>query len=158
LIEAWRNLDTKDWTLEIAGNGEIDYIKTLTQSAKGLKNVRFVGPQYGEEKWDFLRSADVMVLPTYSENFGIVVAEALAVGVPVITTKFTPWDDLESYKCGWWIELTVSNLKQILREVTQASTEHIKTMGLNGQHLVKEKYDIKAVAKNMSALYQKILK
>jgi glycosyltransferase involved in cell wall biosynthesis len=38
-----------------------------------------------------LRSADIMVLPTYSENFGIVVAEALALGVPVITTTGTPW-------------------------------------------------------------------
>jgi len=158
LLEAWRSMDTMDWTLEIAGNGEVDYIRTLTQSAKGLKNVRFVGPQYGEAKWDFLRSADVMVLPTYSENFGIVVAEAFAVGVPVITTKGTPWEDLESYKCGWWIELSVSNLKQILGEVTQASAEQIKTMGSNGRLLVKDKYDIKAVAKNMRVLYQKILK
>jgi glycosyltransferase involved in cell wall biosynthesis len=157
LLEAWRNTDTKDWTLEIAGNGEVDYIKTLSQSAEDVKNVHFVGPQYGESKWDFLRSADVMVLPTYSENFGIVVAEALAVGVPVITTKGTPWEDLETYQCGWWIELTVSNLKRSLEEVMRLSQDQIKTMGNNGQSLVKDKYDIKAVAKNMKALYQKIL-
>jgi glycosyltransferase involved in cell wall biosynthesis len=64
---------------------------TLIQSAQDLKNVHFVGAKYGEAKWDFLRSADIMVLPTYSENFGIVVAEALALGVPVITTTGTPW-------------------------------------------------------------------
>jgi glycosyltransferase involved in cell wall biosynthesis len=157
LLEAWKNTDTKDWTLEIAGNGEVEYIKTLTQSAKGLKNVHFVGPQYGESKWDFLRSADVMVLPTYSENFGIVVAEALAVGVPVITTKGTPWEDLHTYECGWWIELSVSNLRQSLEEVMQTAEDQIKTMGANGQSLVKDKYDIKAVARNMRALYQKIL-
>jgi glycosyltransferase involved in cell wall biosynthesis len=157
LLEAWRKADTSEWILEIAGNGEADYIKTLTQSARDLKNVRFVGPQYGESKWDFLRSADVMVLPTYSENFGIVVAEALAVGVPVITTKGTPWEDLESYQCGWWIELSVSNLKRSLEEVMQTPENQIKTMGANGQSLVKYKYDIKAVAKNMRALYQKIL-
>jgi glycosyltransferase involved in cell wall biosynthesis len=157
LLEAWRNTDTKDWTLEIAGNGELDYIKTLTQSAEDLKNVRFVGPQYGESKWDFLRSADVMVLPTYSENFGIVVAEALAVGVPVITTKGTPWEDLHTYECGWWIDLSVANLIQSLEEVMQTPEDQIKTMGANGQSLVSDKYDIKAVAKNMSELYQKIL-
>jgi glycosyltransferase involved in cell wall biosynthesis len=157
LLEAWRNTDTRDWTLEIAGNGELDYIKTLTQSAEDLENVRFVGPQYGESKWNFLRSADVMVLPTYSENFGIVVAEALAVGVPVITTKGTPWKDLETYQCGWWIELSVSNLKRSLEEVMQTPEDQIKTMGANGQSLVKDKYDVKAVAKNMRSLYQKIL-
>jgi glycosyltransferase involved in cell wall biosynthesis len=157
LLEAWRNTDTRDWTLEIAGNGELDYIKILTQSAQDLGNVRFVGPQYGESKWNFLRSADVMVLPTYSENFGIVVAEALAVGVPVITTKGTPWEDLKTYQCGWWIELSVSNLKRSLEEVMQTPQHQIKTMGANGQILVKDKYDIKAVAKNMRTLYQKIL-
>lgn len=157
LLEAWRNTDTKGWTLEIAGNGEAVYIETLTQSAKDLENVHFIGPQYGEAKWDFLRSADVMVLPTYSENFGIVVAEALAVGVPVITTKGTPWEDLERHKCGWWIELSVSNLKRCLEEVIKTSQDHIKTMGANGQSLIKDKYDIKAVAKNMSELYKKYL-
>lgn len=107
LLEAWRDCYTEDWTLEIAGTGEENYMASLIQSVEDLENVRFVGAKYGEEKWDFLRSADVMVLPTHSENFGIVVAEALAVGVPVITTQGTPWEDLETYKCGWWIDLSV---------------------------------------------------
>jgi glycosyltransferase involved in cell wall biosynthesis len=119
--------------------------------------VEFVGPQYGLAKWDFLRSADVMVLPSYSENFGIVVAEALVVGVPVITTKDTPWEDLERYECGWWIDLSVANLKRSLEEAIEASLDQIKTMGTNGIALVKAKYDIKAVAKNMNQLYQKVL-
>jgi len=156
LLEAWRNTDTKDCMLEIAGNGDLDYIKTLTQSAEDLKNVRFVGPQYGEAKWDFLRSADVMILPTYSENFGIVVAEALAVGLPVITTKGTPWEDLETYQCGWWIELSVSNLKRSLEEVMTVPADKMRSMGTNGRLLVKDKYDIKAVAKNIYELYKSI--
>jgi glycosyltransferase involved in cell wall biosynthesis len=157
LLKAWRKTDTKDWMLEIAGSGEASYVETLTQSVEDLENVCFVGTKYEESKWDFLRSADVMVLPTHSENFGIVVAEALAVGVPVITTKGTPWEDLETYQCGWWIELTVSNLKRSFEEVMRASQDQIQAMGCNGQRLVKDKYDIKAVAENMRALYQKIL-
>lgn len=153
LLEAWRNCDTKDWTLEIAGNGDASYIETLRQSAKGLKNVHFVGALYGEDKWNFLRSADVMVLPTYSENFGIVVPEALVVGVPVITTKGTPWQDLENYNCGWWIELSVMNLKSTLEEVFDTSINTLESMGNNGKNLVKEKYDIKAVGKNLVELY-----
>jgi glycosyltransferase involved in cell wall biosynthesis len=157
LLEVWRSLDSKGWKLEIAGDGELSYITGLKYRARDLENVEFVGPQYGKAKWDFLRSADVMVLPSYSENFGIVVAEALVVGVPVITTKDTPWEDLERYECGWWIDLSVANLKRSLEEAFQASRDQIKTMGTNGIALVKDKYDIKAVAKNMNQLYQKVL-
>ncbi|MBA4318967.1 MAG: glycosyl transferase, partial [Flavobacterium sp.] len=157
LLETWRNSDTNGWTLEIAGNGETHYIENLSQSAHDLKNVRFVGAQYGEAKWDFLRSADVMVLPSYSENFGIVVAEALAVGVPVITTKGTPWEDLETYHCGWWIDLSVANLENTLIKAFHTSTEILEVMGNQGRKLVAEKYEIKAVAHKINELYKKIL-
>lgn len=153
LLEAWRNSPTKGWTLEIAGNGDDDYLATLWQNARDLKNVHFVGPKYGEDKWNFLRSADVMVLPTHSENFGIVVAEALAVGVPVITTTGTPWQDLENYNCGWWIDLSVINLKAALQNVFNTPVGTLETMGENGKNLVQEKYDIQAIGKKMVQLY-----
>lgn len=157
LIEAWRSSYTQGWTLEIAGNGDANYIQSLTESANDLVNVCFVGSKYGEDKWDFLRSADIMVLPTHSENFGIVVAESLAVGVPVITTRGTPWEDLETYECGWWIELSVLNLKQVLEKVMHIPVAQIKTMGTNGKRLIKEKYDIKVVARNITELYTKLI-
>ena len=79
----------------------------------------FTGPLDDEKKWEAYARADLFVLPTYSENFGIVVAEALWAGVPVITTKGTPWVELEcsasskfqvsssrlEERCGWWIDL-----------------------------------------------------
>jgi glycosyltransferase involved in cell wall biosynthesis len=157
LLAAWRKSDTKGWTLEIAGTGEAYYIKTLIQSAKDLDNVRFVGALYGEDKWDFLRSADVMVLPTYSENFGIVIAEALAIGIPVITTKKTPWEDLETYDCGWWIDLSVANLENTLAKAFNTATEILEKMGNNGRKLVAEKYDIKTVAYLLYDTYKKCL-
>lgn len=157
LLNAWKQIDTKDWVLEIAGNGEVQYIERLKKSAKDLKNVSFVGPQFGEAKWDFLRSADIMVLPTYSENFGIVVAEALAVGVPVITTKGTPWEDLNTKNCGWWIELSVPNLKMCLESAMKLSADELKEKGEHGKRLVKEEYDIKAVAQKTLELYQNIM-
>lgn len=157
LIEAWSNSNTDGWVLEIAGNGDKEYIENLNQSAKNIKNVNFVGAKYGEDKWDFLRSADVMVLPTYSENFGIVIAEALAVGVPVITTQGTPWEDLEIHKCGWWINLSVSNLSLTLEEAMDTSTNDLAIMGSSGRELVAEKYEIKVVTKKMVELYQKAI-
>jgi glycosyltransferase involved in cell wall biosynthesis len=157
LLEAWRMIDTQDWFLEIAGNGEESYITSLSASAQDLQNVSFVGPKYGVEKWRFLRSADVMVLPTYSENFGIVVAEALAVGVPVITTKGTPWQDLESFQCGWWIDLSASHLQTSLVNAINTPIAQLKVMGSNGRKLIEKKYDIKAVASNIAELYKQIV-
>lgn len=158
LLEAWRTIDTKGWTLEIAGNGDHDYVNNLVLSAKDLTNVHFVGAKYGDDKWDFLRSADVMVLPTFSENFGIVVAEALAVGLPVITTKGTPWEDLNVHNCGWWIDLSVENLKHTLTEIFSEKTSLLKVKGENGVTLIKQKYDMKQVGIAMENLYKKILK
>jgi len=154
LLEAWQNCNTEGWTLEIAGNGEVAYSESLNQTAKHLENVRFVGPQYGEAKWNFLRSADVLVLPTHSENFGMAVAEALAVGVPVITTHGTPWEDLETYECGWWIQLSVSNLQRALLKAMQTPAHELELMGANGRKLIENKYDIKEVAKKIKELYQ----
>ncbi|MBK0368797.1 glycosyltransferase [Flavobacterium agrisoli] len=157
LLEAWRNCNTGDWILEIAGNGDEFYIESLKQNAKNLKNVHFVGTKYDQEKWDFLRSADVLVLPTYSENFGMVVAEALAVGVPVITTKGTPWEDLEKFNCGWWIDLSVVNLQNILIKILNISPSILFEMGENGKKLISEKYDIKTVSNHIIDLYKKAL-
>ena len=156
LLEAWRSMETQNWTLEIAGNGNADYIETLSQSAKDLKNVYFVGAQYGEAKWAFFRSADIMVLPSFSENFGIVVAEALAVGVPAISTQGTPWEDLNNYNCGWWIKLSVTQLQKTLLQVMKTSESSLEKMGKNGLALVNNKYDIINIAQDMYKLYKSV--
>lgn len=157
LLEAWRATNTQGWSLEIAGNGDANYIKILTQSANDISNVHFVGAKYGEEKWDFLRSADIMVLPTHSENFGIVVAEALAIGVPVITTKGTPWEDLNIHNCGWWIDLSVSSLSSTLKTVFSKDTLELKELGGNGMKLIEDKYNINKIGIDIKKLYEKIL-
>jgi len=156
LLEAWKELNSKDWYLEIAGEGDSKYISELESSLKteNITNVKFVGSQYNSDKWSFIQSADLFVLPTYSENFGIVVAEALAVGVPVITTKGTPWQELETHRCGWWIDLTVPDLVKTLNKAINTSPEELKKMGLRGQKLVEDRYDIEIVAQNMKNLYE----
>lgn len=159
LLEAWKILNLKDWTLEIAGEGDGAYIVELEEKIKSenISNVQLVGPQYGNDKWSFMKSADLFVLPTYSENFGIVVAEALVVGVPVITTTGTPWEELKRHKCGWWIDLSVPNLVKSLNEAINTSPVKLKEMGLRGRQLVQDQYDIKAVANNMSEFYESII-
>ena len=131
----------------------------------------FTGALDDDKKWEAYGRADLFVLPTYSENFGIVVAEALWAGVPVITTKGTPWQELESRKCGWWIDLPTGNglakwdaLDVALKEATTRqptptplTLTSLPSMGENGHRLVEEKYTWKAVCKAMVEGYEKIL-
>lgn len=159
LLDVWNDMNVGDWNLEIAGDGDSVYIKSIQDKINNQKinNVNLVGAKYGTEKWEFIKSADLFVLPTFSENFGIVVAESLAVGVPVITTSGTPWEELNSKNCGWCIDLTYENLKKTMELGLSTPKENLKIMGENGRKLVNYKYDIKSVAKNMKILYGKII-
>ena len=125
----------------------------------------FTGPLNDDAKWDAYDRADLFVLPTYSENFGIVVAEALWAGVPVITTKGTPWSELEEYKCGKWIDLpaegsnpsTWEALDEALVSVMEISDTERGEMGKRGRKLVEEKYTWEAVCKAMVRGYESCL-
>lgn len=163
LIQAWKELDKSiinNWEVEIVGNGESEYINSLKKLIKQFsleKSIKISKPVFGEAKIKKYQSADVFVLPTYSENFGIVVAEALALKVPVITTKGTPWEDLETYNCGQWIDIGKDPLKQSLRHMLSKSAKELSELGENGRTLIKNKYSMTSVATQMTHLYQWIL-
>ena len=107
LLEAVAQLreQIEGYVIRIAGEGDAIYVNELKQLTERLgisKLVFFEGGVYGNRKWELFRQADLFILPTHSENFGIVVAEALASGTPAVTTMGTPWSELESRRCGWW--------------------------------------------------------
>ncbi len=104
LVEAVARLRPVGWHFVIAGPSEGGHGEVVQAAvrAAGLEDVfSFPGAVYGDDKWRLYRSADLFILPTYSENFGLVVAEALAVEVPVLTTRGTPWHTLLEHDCGW---------------------------------------------------------
>lgn len=164
LIEAWSRIPVSvqnGWTLDIVGNGDPLYIKKLNQIIleKNLyKSIKILGPVYGEGKNEVYQSADVFVLPTFSENFGMVVAEAMSYGLPVITTKGAPWEELETHNAGWWIDIGVEPLVKALSEAMTTPKEKLVEMGLNGRKIIEEKYSIEKVSKQMIELYEWILK
>ena len=172
LVEAWAKCKTAGWKCElvytVSGEFERAYEAKVKARVKelGLED-RFVftGALNDDEKWKAYARADLFVLPTYSENFGIVVAEALWAGVPVITTKGTPWSELESEKCGRWIDLPAEGsspsawpaLVMALKEMMLMSDDERRQMGERGRKLVEEKYTWEAVVKAMVKGYGEVV-
>ena len=147
------------YEITIAGDGAPDYISRLKQYAESLgigSMTDFCGNVTGESKWKLFMSSDVFVLPTYSENFGIAVAEALACGIPVITTKGTPWHELETRKCGWWTEIGEKATAEAMEKFLACTENELEEMGRNGRKLIEEKYSSLNMAGKMLGLYMKL--
>ena len=163
LIEAWAKLP-KDirtgWTVRVVGPDQDNHTAELLAQCQRLgvtDDFVFVGPKYGEELDGEYRSADLFVLPTHSENFGSVVIEALARGIPVICSQGAPWKALEDYGCGWWPEDSVTALFKTLKSAMCSSDDELHEMGTRGQWFVEEKYTWGAVMRTMLKEYGSLL-
>jgi len=118
--------------LTVAGSGDEAYVSKIKQLVDNLSLnsfVDFVGPVYGEKKWQLIKESDVVVLPSYSENYGLIIAEALASGTPVVTTYGTPWKSVAEHQCGWWIAPEVETLSSALIELSFKTEEDMHMMG-----------------------------
>jgi glycosyltransferase involved in cell wall biosynthesis len=148
------------WRVVVVGgdeNGHLEELKAEIRKRKLEDSFEFVGEVADDKKWEVYRDADLFVLPTHSENFGIVIAEALACGVPVITTRGTPWEDLITHRCGWWVEIGAKPLAEALEAAMKLPDEERRAMGLRGRKLMEENYTWPAAAKKMVAMYQWML-
>ncbi len=161
LLRAWSlsGKSNPEWELVFIGDGEPSYCKNLHKLVHNLniKNIMFTGFLSGDDKESALLNLDYLVLPSKSENFGMVVAEALIRKIPVIASNGTPWEELNIYNAGWWIDIGVLPLANTLNKALSLSESDRTKMGLNGRKLIEEKYSIQSVARQMILLYQWIL-
>ncbi|RJE75705.1 hypothetical protein BGP78_03005 [Pseudoalteromonas sp. MSK9-3] len=97
--------------LFIAGQdeGELNYLKRLVCELNLQPSVFFVGHLKEEGKSNFLKLADLFVLPSHNENFGNVYLESLASGTPILASKNTPWSSAVDFECGLWIDNSVED-------------------------------------------------
>ena len=174
LLEAWARVRPRGWQLRIVGPDEVGHVAELKKQclrsnlseasvamdncpSEPLTSVLFSGPLTGEAKEEAFAESDLFILPTYSENFGIAVAEAMAHGLPVITTQGAPWKILEEERCGWWVPVSVDGIMNALEDGTRRSPEELSVMGARGRKVVEERFAWDGIASEMISCYNWLL-
>lgn len=157
LVEAWGRVaeEFSEWSLDIAGPdcGAVPALKAIIEE-KNIPRVSFVGEFKGVKKYEFLAQADLYVLPSLTENFGITIAEALACGTPVIASKGCPWDGIETHNCGAWIDVGEEALEKKLKEILAMPPKSLQEMGIRGKEWMLRDYVWEGVGKKMLAAYE----
>jgi glycosyltransferase involved in cell wall biosynthesis len=158
LVRAWAHVenDHPQWRLRIVGPDELGHTSELAALAAKLKiqRVSIEGSVAGDARTAAYREADLFVLPTLNENFGITVAEALAAGTPVIATKGAPWHGLVSKGCGWWIDQGVDPLVAALTEAMSMKQETLQEMGAKGRVWMMRDFSWDRAARDMVDVYR----
>lgn len=164
LLQSWADLTSEDnyknVNLMIAGPDERNCtreLKSMTSKLGIADKVFFYGMVDNDSKWLLYKQADIFILPSYSENFGLVVAEALASGTPVITTTSAPWENLETYNAGKWVSPEKQSLTNALRQLLDMPCEKLRAMGKKGQKMVQEHYSWDIIAEKLASVYRYVL-
>jgi glycosyltransferase involved in cell wall biosynthesis len=158
LVRAWATLEDRfpDWSLRLVGSPEVGHDLELIALGKqlNLKRFQIQAAAYGEAKWQVYQEADLFVLPTLNENFGITVAEALACELPVISTKGAPWQGLEQEGCGWWIDHGVAPLAAALVQAMALDEATRADMGKRGKAWMARDFSWAAIGAEMANVYR----
>jgi len=142
------------FSLAIAGSGTREYQDRIAARAAARTNVTMSGEVHGEEKERWFASQDVVVVPSYTENFANVIAEALARAVPVVASRGTPWAALETQGCGLWVANDPVSLAAALERI---AVMPLAEMGARGRAWMIDRYSWERCARDMMRCYQELL-
>lgn len=158
LIRAWKWVPELE--LIIAGNDEEDYLpelRALAQNEGVANRLQFVGPVNDEHKWGLYESAEMFILPSYSENFGNVVAEAMAMACPVVVTPEVGLANLVRHAGAGVV--TPGDPTILARAITDLHRDEVrrKRSGSAGRQAAIEHLSWEGVAAQMEAEYYRLL-
>ena len=156
MSEAFRQ---NGYRLELAGDATGEYGASLRGLAHGLgldEVVSFLGHVGGADKEHLLARAHCLVMPSHTENFGIVVTEALAQGTPAIASTGTPWRVLDETGAGWWAGNDPESLVKAMEAAMALSPEAYAGMSKAGVSLAANRFDIYARIGEWERLYRSI--
>jgi glycosyltransferase involved in cell wall biosynthesis len=145
----------RGWKLVVAGDGEPHYVNRLKELARQCcgERVLFTGWLDGKRKAAVLKGASLVVLPSYQENFGLSVVEAMASRIPVLVSKQVNLsEEIAAAGAGWIVDLERGSLQEALAEALEDREERVKR-GISGENLVRSRYTWPAVAKSLHDLY-----
>jgi glycosyltransferase involved in cell wall biosynthesis len=164
LIEAFAAVASSDPRLQlvIVGPDQVDWQAGLQQRAAELgiaERITWPGMLSGELKWGAFRCAELFCLPSHQENFGIVVAEALACALPVsIAQPVNISAEVAAAGAGLVHPDTVASTMEALHQWLALPAEEKTQMGQRGQQLFRDRFDFTSVARNLLPMLEASIK
>ncbi len=162
LIEAFARLAATfpDIDLVIAGPDQTGWMGELQKlaSVRGVaERIHWPGMLEGAAKWGAFRSAEFFTLPSHQENFGIVVAEAMALGKPVlISNKVNIWREIEADGAGLVVNDDVEGIATGLQRMCALSTLQLSEIGARARRCFLDRYNAENNAMHLLALMARL--
>jgi glycosyltransferase involved in cell wall biosynthesis len=162
LARAWAECASQfpDWHLVVVGPDERSHLQevlAILRDGGVLDRTTITGPLYGDRKTAAYLASELFVLPTISENFGLVIGEALSHRVPVITTTGAPWPGIVDHDCGWWIEPSQHALADTLREALPLTRADLAARGERGAAWIARDFTWEAESRLLLETYEWLL-
>jgi glycosyltransferase involved in cell wall biosynthesis len=145
-----------EWHVVVAGPDQLGWQRKLDDRARQLgvaDRMTWTGMISGAMKWAAFRTAEVFILPSHQENFGIVVSEALSAGVPaLISNKVNIWREIEGHGAGIVKEDTIEGTCDLLQGYIGMSAEKKLEMRQRARECFEQRFEISKVAQRLEAL------
>lgn len=154
LLDLWLSQNTGDWLLLLAGLPEEYSVTEINGwiAAAGAQERVVVFDSTGQPPPYAVGS--LFLLPSHSENFGLVVAEALVAGLPVLTTDTTPWREMERQNAGWCISW--ENFGQTLTLALNTPATELNAMGTRGRSWAEKQFTWERSGQLLIDFYQRL--
>jgi glycosyltransferase involved in cell wall biosynthesis len=161
LVSAWQSIQARfpEARLRIVGPDDRGHVETVRRAIQncGAERVSIEPGVWGAERDQAYREADLAVLPSYSESFGLVVAEALAAGRPVIASTGSPWQLLQRESCGWWVDPAPEALAGAMADALSLPQRQLGEMGSKGRQLAERELGWSSRLPSFLKMYQWVL-